>query len=152
MVHEVIRTEIKEYQNRVGQTTFCFPLLLTSSDTCTLENGGPQGRFLSPLLFNFTINDILSPVPKRLKYSLYANDYAMWGVATIVSNAERLLQQGLDIAMAIFLVYVLSRTFLGKPMSNTYTSQRLRVLMSLNIYLENHGEPTECPLASYICI
>ena len=49
-------------------------------DIYVQENLVPQGSVLSPTLFCFMINNILSstPVPRNLKYSLYADDCALW--------------------------------------------------------------------------
>ena len=40
----------------------------------------PQDSVLSPILFCIMINDTMSatPVPRNLKYSLYADDCALW--------------------------------------------------------------------------
>jgi len=44
------------------------------------ENGVPRGSVLGPTLLCIMINDILSStlIPRNLKYSLYADDCALW--------------------------------------------------------------------------
>ncbi len=60
------------------------------SDNFVQENGVPQGSVHSPTLFCIMINDILSstPVPRNLKYSLYADDCALWHLSpnTLISR------------------------------------------------------------------
>ena len=48
------------------------------SDTCSFENGLPQGSCLSPMLFNVMINDIFDTIPFGISYSLFADDCAIW--------------------------------------------------------------------------
>ena len=68
------------------------------SDAFVQENGVPQGSVLSPILFCIMINDILSttPVPKNLKYSLYADDCALWHSSPNVRFSAGRIQDALD--------------------------------------------------------
>ena len=48
------------------------------SDFHCLENGLPQGSCLSPLLFNVFIDDLFRDIPSGVRYSLFADDAALW--------------------------------------------------------------------------
>ena len=68
------------------------------SDIFVQENGVPQGSVLSPTLFCIMINDILSstPVPRNLKYSLYADDCAIWHSSPYAQFSAGRIQLALD--------------------------------------------------------
>ena len=58
----------------------------------------PQGSVLSPILFCIMINDILSttPIPRNLKYSLYADDCALWHSSPNAQFSAGRIQDALD--------------------------------------------------------
>ena len=68
------------------------------SDVFVQENGVPQGSVLSPILFCIMINDILSttPIPRNLKYSLYADDCALWHSSPNAQFSAGRIQDALD--------------------------------------------------------
>ena len=86
-------------QNFLADRTFSVRLRHNViSDIFVQENGVPQGSVLSPTLFCIMINDILSsaPVPRNLKYSLYADDCAIWHSSCNVQFSAGRIQEALD--------------------------------------------------------
>lgn len=86
-------------QNFMSDRTFAVRLPHNvTSDVYVQENGVPQGSVLSPSLFLFMINDILSsaPIPRNLKYSLYADDCALWHSSRNVQFSAGRIQVALD--------------------------------------------------------
>ena len=66
------------------------------SDIFVQENGVPQGSVLSPTLFLIMINDILPAPPRNLKYSLYADDCAIWHSSNIAQFSAGRVQMALN--------------------------------------------------------
>ena len=65
------------------------------SDFYPLENGLPQGSCLSPPLFNVFIDDIFDDIPQQIRYSLFADDGALWCTDTDSDVAIHHLQTSL---------------------------------------------------------
>lgn len=63
------------------------------SDDVIVENGVPQGSVISPLLFLIAINDIN---PTNVKYSLFADDTAIWKTGRNIAHLQKHIQQALD--------------------------------------------------------
>ena len=66
------------------------------SDTFNLENGLPQGSCLSPLLFNIMINDLFDDIPPNIRFSLFADDSAIWCSDTDPNHSIPRLQEALN--------------------------------------------------------
>ena len=74
----------RTFQVRVGSSTsalFCF------------ENGLPQGSVISPVLFLIAINDFN---PSNVKFSLFADDAAVWKSGRNIKFLEKQMQNVLD--------------------------------------------------------
>ena len=86
-------------KNFLADRTFSvrLPCQITS-DIFVQENGVPQGSVLSPTLFSVAINDILSSasVPRTIKYSLYADDCALWHSSRNAQFSARQVQLALE--------------------------------------------------------
>ena len=65
----------------------------TLSDNFTVENGLPQGSVLSPILFLIAINDL---APENVKYSLFADDTAIWKTGKNIKHIQKQIQRALD--------------------------------------------------------
>jgi len=48
------------------------------SEELEIENGTPQGSVISPVLFNILVNGMFSRVGKEFRFSLFADDGALW--------------------------------------------------------------------------
>ena len=59
--------------------------------------GTPQGSVISPLIFLLFINDILDQLPPGVKASLFADDLALWVSDENLEEANRKLQDALNI-------------------------------------------------------
>ena len=66
------------------------------SDFHELQNGLPQGSCLSPLLFNVFIDDIFNDLPEQVRYSLFADDAAIWCTAADCDISVVVLQRSLS--------------------------------------------------------
>ena len=66
------------------------------SDTQDLENGLPQGSCLSPLLFNIFIDDLFTDVSSQIRYSLFADDAAIWCTDKDCDISVSRLQSGIS--------------------------------------------------------
>ena len=60
-----------------------------------ISAGSPQGSVLSPTLFILMINDLFKGFPSGIKYSLFADDAAMWIVGPDMSTIIPVLQVAL---------------------------------------------------------
>ena len=69
----------------------------TYSPMYNQDHGLPQGSVLSPSLFLIMINDICKYIPSEVKYSLYADDVAIWCTDYCVDRANRKIQLALTI-------------------------------------------------------
>jgi len=86
-------------QNFISDRTFAVKLFsdnVTYSDIFVQANGVPQGSVLSPTLFLCMINDILPAPPRNLKYSLYADDCALWHSSSNAEFSANRIQLALD--------------------------------------------------------
>ena len=86
-------------KNFMSDRTFSVKLQNNStvmSDIFVQENGVPQGSVISPTLFIVMINDILPAPPWNLKYSLYADDCAIWHSSNNAQFSAGEVQKALD--------------------------------------------------------
>lgn len=83
-------------QNFLTDRTFAAKVSGIISDIFVHDNGLPQGSVLSLTLFLIMINDFISSAPSsiQLKYSLFANDCAIWTSSRVQRLAvERVLKR-----------------------------------------------------------
>ena len=66
-----------------------------ASDRIGLYKGVPQGRILSPLLFNLYINELNKQIPADTKIIQYANDTIILTFKTDLNLATQNLEQSL---------------------------------------------------------
>ena len=83
-------------QNFLFGRTFSVKVQDCFSTVRIQENGVPQGSVLSPTLFMILINDILPAPPRNLKYSLYADDVAIWHSSPNARFSASRVQLALD--------------------------------------------------------
>ncbi len=86
-------------KNFIADRTFSVKLFsetVTFSDNFVQANGVPQGSVLSPTLFLCMINDILPAPPRNLKYSLYADDCAIWHSSRVAEFSANRIQMALN--------------------------------------------------------
>ncbi|KAK3869753.1 hypothetical protein Pcinc_024981 [Petrolisthes cinctipes] len=87
-------------KNFISDRTFSVKLFsdtVTFSDIFVQANGVPQGSVLSLTLFLCMINDILPAPPRNLKYSLYADDCAIWHSSCNAEFSATRIQLALDL-------------------------------------------------------
>ena len=66
------------------------------SKSRSFKAGVPQGSVISPLLFIIFINDIVDKLPSNVEASLFADDLAIWASDPNITNAEEMVQNGLN--------------------------------------------------------
>ena len=105
----------------------------TFSDLHFLENGLPQGSCLSPILFNFFIDDLFDLLPTGISSSLYADDSAIWCSDVDPDHSMQRLQDALNIVQEWSRKHGLqfsakkSAVMIFKKFSRTTSSFRLRL-------------------------
>ena len=86
--------------NFLNNRTFRVRCGTSLSDTTHQDQGLPQGSVLSPTLFLIMINDMFKSLPQKtrhhVKYSLFADDVAIWATHLDSCIAERHIQDTLD--------------------------------------------------------
>ena len=87
-------------RNFLKPRTFKVRCQATPSDDFVMEHGVTQGSVLSPTLFLIALNDILLSLPRVLtfsvRYSLFADDIAIWVSHKNYNQAYSILQKVLD--------------------------------------------------------
>ena len=99
MLSDYVETCLVSFKNFISDRTFAVKLFsdnVTYSDIFVQANGVPQGSVLSPTLFLCMINDILPASPQNLKYSLYADDCALWHSSSNAEFSANRIQLALD--------------------------------------------------------
>ena len=69
------------------------------SETVFIENGTPQGSFISPILFNTMINDIVREVPQSFGNLLFADDGAIWKRGRNTDHLLSQIQKAIDLTV-----------------------------------------------------
>ena len=66
------------------------------SSSYDVDGGVPQGSIISPLLFAIVMNDLFKTVKDTVKYSIYADDAAMWYRCSSLEEGEETIQTALQ--------------------------------------------------------
>ena len=85
--------------NFISNRTFSVRCGNTTAHPIKQDNGVPQGCVISPTLFLILIDDIchnVNNISPNIKFSLYADDVAIWLTHPNVDEANRLIQLALD--------------------------------------------------------
>ena len=67
-----------------------------TSGSFRIRRGVPQGSVLGPVLFNLFINDLSSIFPSNVRFSLYADDLAIWASSPDIHQATATVQDALN--------------------------------------------------------
>ena len=111
------------------------------SRSFNIDNGLPQGSVISPILFLVSINDLN---PSRVKYSLFADDVALWKAGRNIKHVNHIMQQALDDLQIWcnqwgFKVSIEKTTFVVfdrgkfKQVNLTFDNQRIKKAASVNL-------------------
>ena len=66
------------------------------SEVFQIKKGVPQGSVISPTLFLIVINDIAANCPQNIKFSLYADDCAIWSYNIPDDQCHEIIQKAID--------------------------------------------------------
>lgn len=61
-----------------------------------VHRGVPQGGVLSPILFNLLMRDLPSYLPPAIRFSIYADDVAIWLAGASCNLTNKILQKAID--------------------------------------------------------
>ena len=129
-------------KNFMSDRTFSVKLYsdnVTYSDIFVQANGVPQGSVLSPTLFLCMINDILPSPPRNLKYSLYADDCAIWHSSSNAQFSANRIQLALDMIHNWGLQWGFKFST-KKSIGEVFTHRRKP---NIRLTLENHPIPIQ---------
>ena len=82
-------------RNFLKDRHICVALNGIFSQEYKVDGGVPQGSVISPLLFSIMVTDLFKHVERGIKYSIYADNTALWYRCNCLEEGERVVQNAL---------------------------------------------------------